>query len=139
MEKELEEVVADLILKTIQNADIRAIYFKRDGLTWNAFSRNLLRLALDSEVITEDEVLQEIESELRRQARICFGDCVKRDTEADHTAFPEALAYALRVKEFTGIEIDRIPFDVDMTLSRFISRYEGNKNLPKIILERLLE
>jgi hypothetical protein len=93
---------------------ISAFYLvgRRLGIpAWSDEHRRFLNFCIDENILSQEELEKAATARIIQLGRESYERHIDADVLPDHTASPQALAYAIRLGGLTDAEVDRIKFD----------------------------
>lgn len=80
-------------------------------LGWSSEQAAFLEFCLNTGAISRDEFKEVVIARIKQLGRESYRQHIDKGTAPDHTASPQALAYAIRTEALSGAEVDKIKFD----------------------------
>ncbi len=129
---ELEEKISELTLNEIGELTLLSSigsYARRN--------KKILNFLYKNKIIDDKDLEQVLEKIAIKTAKADYAFLLRSGNYADHSHYPECLAYALEKKIFSEKEIKKIKFDHGETRDSF-AKFYSPKNLLNELKEQLL-
>jgi len=132
MNSQFQQELREAVLNALNHIELSGPYV----IGWDNRSARILQVLLAEEVLSRDAVLDRLSQRLKEMGRFCFRQH-QRGEYPDHTASPEAFAYALHHREFSRAEEVSIRFDHCMTITSFVDEYNFGDRLRERVFNKL--